>query len=317
VVDGRAMPTDPIDHDAARVPKLGCTALRCTLCGEKVRSIANKRVASGIATPRELFEATDVEAAVKLVDSKMRIYYCRCAMHTESGQHPLDDLDGGVQVATQWGCSGHPIATLPHAFDGVIVAETNLTALVAQALAGDIPPGAHAMDRKGAFWIARLCARLEGTPHAHAVAIAVAKHLVDPDVMTRTRAVHFFTTLARHLDVMRADKLLGDHAALFAGVRDALADSSDEPTLEHTIWRLVGDEVSRNTALRDIARVTAKDPARGSFAVFNALVEGDLAWFSDHAEELARLHPTRTQDLLTAARNQVAIHRRIQAAAKT
>lgn len=315
VVDNRPMPTDPIDHDAARVPKLGCTNLRCKLCGEKVRTIARKELASTSEVPAA-FAAPDLAASPHVADGYFRLYLCRCTFHHEGGEHPLDEREGGVDVAEQWACAGHPIATLPHAFDGVIVAETNLDALAGQALAGSIPPGAHALDRPQANWIARLCVRLEGTPHARSLASAVAKRLLDPDVMTRTRALRFFTTLGRHAELMHIDALLGPHAQLFVDVPDAFADSRSERMLEHPIWRLAGTEVSRNAALRDIARATAKDPARGSFAVFDALAKGDLAWFSDHAEELARLHPTKTKDLVQAARDHVAIARRIQAAAK-
>lgn len=317
VVDGRAMPTDPIDHDAARLPALGCTNIRCSLCNEKVRSIPNKQLANihANADVRELFEAADPAQSPLVVDSPWRLYVCRCAFHHEVGEHPLDDLDGGVQVATQWSCAGHPVAMLPHTFDGVIVAPTNLEALVAQALAGTIPPGAHLLDRDEANWIARLCVRLDSTPHAQAIAAAVAGYLADPDLMTRTRAVRFFTTLGRYMELMNLDRLLGVDAALFVGVADAFADSRREPTLEHAIWRLAGGEVARNATLRDIARAAAKDPVRATYVVFHALAKGDLTWFSDHAEELARLHPTRIKNLTDAARDHKAIADRIRAAA--
>lgn len=320
VVDDRAMPIDAVDHDFARVPILGCTNLRCSLCGATVRSIARYNFA--VPNPhadvlRALLDAEDPTASPHLTTAPFRLYICRCQYHTEVTQHPLDDLDGGVRVAGTWKCAGHPIVELPHTFDGVLVAPDTIAALVDQALAGAIPPGAHAMDQTQASWVARLCVRLEGTTHARSVAAAVAAHLTDPDVMVRTRAVRFFTTLGgRYIEVARPDELLRTHAALFEGVPNAFKDISREPSLAEALWRLLGNEVARTPALRDLAREIAMDPARATYPVFYALVEGDVDWFDANAEALVRANPTRVKDLLSAARDHVAIAKRINAAAK-
>ncbi|MGE0398385.1 MAG: hypothetical protein AB7T06_16895 [Kofleriaceae bacterium] len=299
----RELPADPIDHDAELLPTIGCTNLRCGLCGMKVRSATDRTYAStaGVVDIDALY-ATDVLAAspqLKAIQG-MRLYTCCCAFHVETNESRLDDKEG-AQVATQWTCVGHPIATLPHTFDGVEITTDNLERYVEDSIRGDVPPGARPVDRADGVWAARMCTRLEKTPYADRVAKVVAAHVADADLATRVRALYFFVNVPSHAGAMRPAALLGDHAALFVGVTNPRSNTSATRTLEYLIWRIAGKQLAVDAALRDLAHAFAMDPARASDVLFIALAQNDPRWFTDNAAKLATANPARRQELLDAA----------------
>lgn len=302
LVDARELPPDPVDHDAEVLPTIGCTNLRCGLCGAQVRSVADRVLATPAGVDAEALYATSDLAASPLLRSSAgtRVYTCRCATHVESHEHRLDDKEGAA-VATQWTCVGHPIATLPHVFDGVTVSADTLAQLVAEAMAGVVPAGARAADRTDGVWAARLCARLANTPHAARIASLVAEHLTHPDLATRVRALYFFAAVPSHAAAMRADQLLTAHAALFVGVANPNSNARATKTLELLVWRIAGAQLAHGSALRDVARAFATDAQRASKPVFLALAQHDAAWFAEHAPALVAASPARKQEILDAA----------------
>lgn len=300
VVDSRELSSDPVDHDAPMLPKLGCTNLVCALCYQKVRSI-------GGATLRNLGAPVDERLLYdELGDSKRlepnaayRVYVCHCANHLEGGARPLDDKEG-VQVGTQWTCGGHPIAVLPRVFDGANVTADNLADVVAAALMNDLPSNVRSTDRRDGVWAARLAIRLDGTPHQERVIAVAAAHLTHADVTVRARAVQFFVNAPHFAAHMRADVLLSQHADLFVDVPNPLGVRSVEKTLEYLVWRLSGPQFPTKPALRELAHAYALDPRRSSKILFIALVQNDAIWFADNAAKLARANPTRIDELLSA-----------------
>ena len=300
VVDSRELSSDPVDHDAPILPKLGCTHLVCALCYQQVRSVGGvmvQNLGSDVDT-RALYD--ELGASKRLVPNPAyRVYVCHCAYHVEGSEHPLDDKEG-VQVATQWNCGGHPVVTLPHEFDGANVTADNLADLVAKALANDLPANVRKGDRRDGVWAARLAIRLDGTPHQERVIAAAAAHLTHADAAVRVRAVQFFVNAPRFAAHMRADVLLGQHAELFVGVKNPLGVMSFEKTLEYLVWRLSGSELPTNPALRELAHTYALDPKRSSKVLFIALVQSDATWFADNAAKLASANPARVAELLDA-----------------
>ncbi len=301
VVDSRPLPTDPIDHDAGLLPNMGCTNLRCGLCGAKVRSIGGFVASSNLGDVAALYEIADLSSSPHLTASpSMRTYLCRCEYHVEGNEHRLDDKEG-VQVGTQWTCVGHPIATLPHTFDGLNVTADNLEQIVAENMAGVIPAGARAPDRNDGVWTARLCTRLEKTPHADRIASAVATYLTHADLATRVRALFFFSYVPAYAAAMRADVLLAKHAELFVGVPNPHSNARATKTLEYVLWRTAGSQLPANAALRDVAHAFALDPQRSSKPLFITLAHNDATWFGNNAARLAAANPAQKQALLDAA----------------
>jgi hypothetical protein len=305
VIDRRPLPDDPHDHDGELVPIRGCTNLRCGFCKQIVRSAPELTLAnpSPNVDARALFETQDLASSPLTKPSKTsRLYTCACLTHAESTQHPLVDEDLTIQSASQWSCAGHPIVALPHTFDGWEVTADNLSSLVERALGGELPAGAAAVDRPRAFWLARLCVRLAGTPHADTLARAVASHLVADVVAVRVRALQFFQHVPSRRGDMPLLALLTDHAPAFVGVANPTAEVKGDSTLEHALWRLAGRQMTTEPALRDLARTIAGDPARSSRAVLFALAEADPAWLAQTAVTLARAQPERLTDLIDACK---------------
>jgi hypothetical protein len=156
VVDSRELPSDPVEHDAPILPKLGCTHLHCALCFQKVRSVGGM-IFQHLGRPVDAQALYDELGDSKLLEpnQRYRVYVCHCAYHVEGGERPLDDKEG-VQVGTQWNCGGHPVAELPHEFDGANVTVDNLAELVTKALANELPTNVRPGDRRAGVWAARL-----------------------------------------------------------------------------------------------------------------------------------------------------------------
>ncbi len=185
VVDARPLSADPSDFDADGLPKLGCNHIRCSQCGQIVRSVAGLRPrgmgpADLKAFTKELpalYAAADLASSPRLEPAKAsRFYLCHCLYHREDRMHPLTEKDSewAIGVTDVWRCDGHPVVQLPHDFDGVTVTAEGLDELVGKALSGWLPPRARDADKPRALWLARLHARLTGTKHADEVARAVA-----------------------------------------------------------------------------------------------------------------------------------------------
>jgi hypothetical protein len=274
LVDGAtALPTDPVDHDDEALPILGCQRLRCAQCGKDVGSTT---------------EGGD------------RLYKCACrqAPIPRGNGLALDEPDADRPQNLPWACAGHPLAELPHDFDGVTVTADGIEALVLRSLGGWLPPGARAEDRARAYWVGRLYVRLQGTPHAAKIPAVCAAAMDHADVATRSRALQFFLSFPLPVGGERALALLGGDRALYAGVRDAVTEVREDGTLEETLWRLAGPLVPTNTRARDLARADALTPGKGSSAVYWYLTSDDAAWVAEHAEEIARATPARVKDLI-------------------
>src|SRR5437879_4997539 len=101
VVGNRPLPDDPVDHDLALLPKLGCTRIRCRHCGQLVRSaggLAMKQRGTTIDL-KALYGVADLSTSPLFVrDSEDRFYFCHCTYHTESEQHQLDEPDSSFAI---------------------------------------------------------------------------------------------------------------------------------------------------------------------------------------------------------------------------
>jgi len=303
LVANRPVPTDPVDHDLPKLPKLGCSRVRCRGCGAIVRS------AAGVAMKQpgvkidlmQLYGVADLATwPLFETDAAVRFYFCECLYHTESGQHPLYEPDGSMAIpaAGQWHCDGHPVADLQHDFDGVEVTAVNLGEIVYKALRGWLPDGARAEDKPRTIWLARLHGRLAQTRSADALAQHVASGFDDPDPLVRARALHFF--IARPTaaaGAARAHQLLLGNRSAFAGVPDPITKIPGDSTLEHALWRVAAPLVAQGPA-RDLARKEALALNKGSQALYDALGAGDAAWLVANAAAIAKATPSKADDLV-------------------
>ena len=262
LINDRSLSSDPADHDAWGLPKLGCNRLHCATCDTFLRSAPGLHPSATIreADRAALYQLADWATSPLLREQKgVRFYLCRCTHWLETYDERECDPDSD-DATNMWSCGGHPLATLPHTFDGVPVSPENLADLVVRSLRGWTPPGAAAADKAdkaNVFWTGRLYCRLEKTPWHDAVAMAGLPLLEDPDSTTRSRAMLFFAWCRSPAGAERAARLLAGDRSLFAGVPHHLSPESDKPTLEEALWLLAGKLVREPRPARNLARSDA------------------------------------------------------------
>lgn len=313
VVDANvALPTDPIDHDAGNLPVMGCTRIQCSQCGAAVRNVAGRNLRSEGTDLRQLYALEDLTTSPAVYAAAItRLYLCKCRSWFEvEGNHALDDPDLEPAYATHlpWRCSGHPIAALPHDFDGVTVTFENLGELITRALHGWTPPAARREDKARSWWAARMYMRLAKTPSQDVVPAAAATCLDDADPQARARALQFFATTPVPVGSQRALELFDTDRALFAGVPDPITTVRGDTTLDDTVWRVIASLVRTPGRARELARAEAIAPGKGRLALYAALASGDAEWVAEHAEEIARATPTRVDDLIAMCRHRFPRH---------
>jgi hypothetical protein len=158
------LPTEPFEFGWADL--VGCNALRCTCCGEPVRSEV-------------------------LPDGERRRYACGCHRRDTVWRYRIGAESEDLYPAfTDWACGGHPDFELPAVLDGVeLDAATDWDALVAEAALRPPfePPGAELY----ALWITRLY-RLLGAERT-VLSQAVAGLLSAEDPRLVRAAYDFFT----------------------------------------------------------------------------------------------------------------------------
>ncbi len=312
VIEGHTrLPGDPVDHDAARLPILGCNRLRCPLCKAQVRSVAqrdarDRRGPLEVAALAALYEVDELAASPLLAPSEgTRLYLCRCTSWAESiGRRPLGgpDPDPSTDPHAPWRCEGHPVPELPHVFDGEEITPDTVGDTMHRALAGAPPAGAAPDDKQRGFWPARMAQRLAGTPWEARAVAALLAGVDDPEPKVRSRALHALLVLERPEGAERAVELLGGDRTGFAGTRDVFTPVTADTTLEESLWRLAAPLVARPGRARELARADALAPGKGSAALYGALASGDAAWVAVNAEEIARATPAAGKALTSACK---------------
>ncbi|MEW2390831.1 hypothetical protein AB0933_20990 [Streptomyces venezuelae] len=214
------LPTEPFEFGWASL--VGCNALRCTSCGEPVRSEV-------------------------LPDGKHRRYACGCHRRDTVWSYWIGSESDDLNPAfTDWVCGGHPDFELPSVLDGVELNEAvDWDALVVEAALRPPfdPPGVELYAR----WITRLH-RLLGAEQT-VLSRAVAGLLGAEDPRLVREAYDFFTNerhaagaellagsvagrrewLGRTPDPRRASSSLLDGAALLLHERLLVVDADGAP----------------------------------------------------------------------------------------
>lgn len=314
VADEGRTSNDPIDYDVVGLPVFGCHQLRCAKCSERVRSARalDFRSSRSDVDLISLHQLPDLEQSPLLYRRPgVRLYLCRCARWLEGiGQRPIEGEgnDPFHTLQVPWACDGHPLADLPHHFDGVEVTPETLAEVTARSLRGVPPGGAALEDARGGLWAARLYYRLAGTRWQGSVAEAVSPFLRDLDPAARSRAVHFLF-VARPLKAAdQAVALLAGDRGLYAGVPAEPTALQRDKTQEDTLWRIASPLVAEPGLARDLAAADALAPGKGSMAVYSALAGGDPEWVAEHAEDIARANPTTVDALANAIRSHFPDH---------
>lgn len=308
IVDGDGeVPDDPTAHAHELLPAVGCNRLRCSTCGVIVRTARGVALDNREVSKPAVYEAPDITKAPGMVSTlpAFRFYICRDHALIAKEWSRLDEKDPDVRVdlGVPWRCSGHPVVELPHTFDGVVVnGDADLVDLVNRAAKQRfVPPGAPAEVRRGAVWLARLYHWLEGSRWQDVLAGAAAALLDDADAKVRGYALQFFVSAPALQGMRRVLEILEGDRAGYAGVKDEVTRNDDDPTLEHSLWRVVHELIGQNERALQLARKEVVTPGKGGRAVYAPLARHDSEWLLENAGKIARVNPQNTDALLKAA----------------
>ncbi len=276
-------PDEPALRQADAIPvPIGCSALKCDTCGAPVQQrgpfLVDPEVPMSSWAGRP---AAEWPARPDLTTNVLRTYACKCTVWLEGNATALARQNPDRKTPA-WRCSGHPVAQLPFALDGITVDGT-LPWRVPELLAGP-PTLAIAERRSPVTWLLLVWVAVEETVLHDAIAEAVVSALEDPRSATRGRALAFLDQAPEADPNGRVLELAAGRREGFAGV--AFADTGR--TLEQALVQALA---SRALATRDpeCLAVLRNDALAGQSApTWFALASVDPAFVTANAEALAR-----------------------------
>jgi hypothetical protein len=304
LVNGKSdIPTDIAERDTEFLPAIGCSRLRCLVCGERVRNVAGV----AFATPQNI-EASALSALYDLPDLLMsplihrtndnwRLYICRCNRWLETDNTALHPPDRDDSANRPWYCEGHPQMALPYTYARTTIASlTDLRTLTQAGLRGERQPNVREADREKLYWLLRLHSQL--LPDiAQTMASVAANNLQENNALLLDHTLWFLFFTASDQQRERVLDLLKTNSDLLKAPVSFHLTVLDK-TLNDTAWHVVAPLVAHEGAARDYARSEAlTNPSR---PLFDALAEYDSAWFLAHLEDIAKANPGNA-DLLIAS----------------
>lgn len=169
-----------------------------------------------------------------------------------------------------------------------LTADTDYTALAADALSGNAALSAMPSDTSSLEGVFRFYDALGGSPYADLVSRGMAAALTHPNAAVRASALFFFEKYPRAAGAERAEELSGGDRVLFDGVRDP--DSGYD--LGQQLSRVVGARLMAGypSALAE-AWAQALRPG-GAFGVIAALTARAREWTLANADRIVRGTPS-------------------------
>lgn len=290
----KAIPSDPTVYSARGQRDIAlCSRLRCSHCGEEVRSFDDVFFEGRV---EELFAAYEAQAVDQLPPMEpfslpTRLYLCRCMYLNAGSEKPLSLATelGHEDLPARWGCSGHVPVKLLMTYDGVPLAAKPDWLDVVQTTFREVPDPAapHRWPR----WINGLYQRLGGTKHQGALDDAATALLEGDDPLLVSRAIDFYWGSHGAPGTKRLRTL-----ALEAGDRlAALADPLGPSDLHHKVLRAVAFHISTSgwdydAPLQAVFRAHVETPGHlGALALFFS--EEDEEWLAENRDRLLTISP--------------------------
>jgi hypothetical protein len=299
VVGGREywLPSDPRDFFGAcfGIFAIGCNALGCQGCGERVRAAVGRWDLSAIhRVPAHEFFGCDWSSFRLSPEGEARLYACRCGQTLVRGPAGVSGFDADeLRVEARWRCSGHPALELPGRFaDLELSAFPDWSALVARWIGAVATQQTEArLERHPGFVLTRLSHALGYDAARDALSRCVAERGVTGSAEERVGAVLYFAQSPRAVgfDLVLArwrenpahfDDLVWPYWAP-RGLRQVLVE------IAASRHALLGGEVASLEALR-----WAATTAPGIGAGLVRLRMMDRAWVEQHVEALFAANPS-------------------------
>lgn len=307
------LPEDEREYNwGLSTPFMGCNRLRCSGCGQFVKSKA--RVSLLENTPAlcaEIYAREEWWSHPNIVSSPLsdcRLYLCRCSGLVVQSGDAVDPPANDLLREYAWSCAGHPGLTLPTEFDGVALASPIDVASLAKARLSHVgsPTLARTDPTPRAVFLARLYHLLPEQSGRDALSLAVAEELTSPGVEQRAAALRFFDLLPKAKGAKALLAVATANADLFAGVTDP---KHPHRTLEEMLYmaltlRLGVSEMDRHNQSTDKATLEVLRSAllagRQSKQIVTQLGRKDLRWLGEHAGQIAQKSPEVLASLVLA-----------------
>ncbi len=300
LVDASCPLPDEYDCDPTHLAPRGCSNIRCSRCGQRVKNIRNVKLVEPVGKRSEvsiadMFDTEDARYLQSLARSA--VYFCRCERHEEYAGAPMVGLphtgtaqrldDDDRSWLSNWRCAGHGLlATNSTNFDGPAVNRDSIEQITEGALRGWTPPDTDPRERERAMWLARLFYRVFNVDLANDIMRIAIDRSCDSDPRTRARTIHFLDETHSTVASWWAIKLLREHRELFADVPDPLAFYPQDKTIEDCLWRTTALVIG--TQHGEFARHEALSGQKATLALYQVLARYDSVWFFENAGELAR-----------------------------
>ena len=310
----REIPTDPHEYCwLGREPVVGCSHLRCGVCGEPVKQKPGFIIAGELGVFRSpqwrervdaLYDGDEWERLPFLQqEPTYRLYVCRCGPVEESFQRELSmtsvsgNPEGGDPIP--WTCQGHPVLALPTTIDGVrLNDEVDVARMTQDALRGAGAPG----GRDATAWLREVLDRLEDGDAAAAIRRSARTALGDKDVNLQIAALEFFRGVHDPEAVTATWELARESGESTA--RDRRGISLGDALFERvaSLWSndlLSGDEVRQYVLRHAVTPGYAASVAR-------SLAKRDINWLQEHYLEVVRANPQSAASVILELFNALA-----------
>lgn len=302
----REVPSDPTDFMwIGRTPTVGCSRLRCSVCGLMVKQRSGWRVDRNqvqYGTPDyrvridQMLSEDDWEQLPFLRhDDHYRVYVCRCGFVMEDHEQgtELTEVAGMGSPTIPWRCSGHPPVSLPFALDGISFSTLGeVTSAAHRAFSGWRPESLA--DEVPGTWASRLYGRTSGTELAAELEKLTVECLRDSDPRARIGALRFLRRQRNPAGFRVAAEMALD------GPPDPAPEVQQE--LTDAVARFYEFNVLDEPRLQDWARSNALRPGVRQL-VIDALAERDPRWLRDSAAAIVRANPIEAGFVLKSVFN--------------
>jgi hypothetical protein len=266
---------------------IGCNHLRCSACGEEVRS--GNRFGPGAKFGERWLEAYRSADWERLVADGVlerrniyRLYVCACNQHVET-EHRFLDEEAEWQVIDPpppWRCAGHPRFVVPGTLDGIgIAADSDFAALARRAWSHALPEQSF-----GDLWLSRVYHLMAEDPAGEQLARAVLALTRSSDPALAVEALDFFRQNPTAPGGGELVRLAREERARFAGVANPNAPETDLLyfLLQALACRVDAGDREPLPVLQD----ELLEPGAKPGFVIDVLKRHDAAWLAAHRTEI-------------------------------
>ncbi|MGI8792407.1 MAG: hypothetical protein ACR2H3_04425 [Acidimicrobiales bacterium] len=288
-------------------PVIGCNNLRCSKCGEQVRSwpgFTTTRAHDPLPLPR--IDDPNDEPGVDPSQFE-RLYACGCRWWPEPSDSATGQVDSDRQYPyAVWSCDGHPPIELPVTLAGVEVGDPPGPDLIRHQLAepGERLPDGLTLDQAAvpAFWVVRLHRLLLAAGYSQTasdIETCVSSLVDDDSAVVRVGAVSFINVTPDAEGAAAVVRVVTRDPVRYAGTASwgdqSWNLSSWATDLLLRVWNGGGDG---SDAAKAAVRASATTPGAAAKEFIVPLAMHDPEWFEQNVALIATAAPKELASIL-------------------